>query len=79
MYLHHLLDPFQSRYRKSHSTHTDLLKLRHDVMKSAKNRRLTILVLFDFSKAFGMVPHAKLLVKLAQIGFSLASLTWIHS
>ncbi|KAK0157345.1 hypothetical protein PV328_011098 [Microctonus aethiopoides] len=74
-----LLDPLQSGYRKSYSTQTALLKLCHDVRKSADNRRLTILVLFDFSKAFDMVPHAKLLTKLASIGFSSSSLTWIHS
>lgn len=74
-----LLDPFNSGYRKSYSTQTALLKLCHDVRKSADNRRLIILVFLDFSKAFDMVPHAKLLMKLARIGISSTSLIWIHS
>lgn len=72
-------DPYQSGYRTSYSTQTALLKLCHDVRKSADERKITILVLFDFSKAFDTVPHALLLVKLAQLGISDKSLSWIYS
>lgn len=72
-------DKFQSGYRKKYSTQTALLKLCHDVRKSADNRRITILVLFDFSKAFDMVSHKYLLNKLASMGFSSTALKWVYS
>ena len=40
---------------------------------------VTILVLFDFSKAFDTVSHSKLLIKLRGLGFSDVVLTWVHS
>lgn len=52
-----LCDPHQSGYKKHHSTQTALLMLSHDVRLSADKRRVTILVLFDFSKAFDTVSH----------------------
>ncbi|KAK0169327.1 hypothetical protein PV328_012197 [Microctonus aethiopoides] len=74
-----LWDPFQTGFRKFHSTQTALIKLNHDVRQSVDKRKVTILVLFDFSKAFDMVPHGKLLIKLAKIGFSTSSLKLICS
>ena len=41
--------------------------------------RVTILVLFDFSKAFDTVSHSKLLIKLRGLGFFDIVLTWVHS
>lgn len=35
--------------------------------------------MFDFIKAFDMVPHATLLVKLSQIGFFDTAIKWIFS
>lgn len=76
---HNIMDPFQSGYRKKYSTQTALLKLCHDIRKAADNRHVTILVLFDFSKAFDMVSHARLLSKLARLGFSSKALAWMFS
>lgn len=39
---------------------------------------MTVLVLLDFSKAFDMVSHKKLLVKLANIGLSLPALRFVY-
>lgn len=72
-------DQFQSGYRTSHSTQTALLELCHDVRKSADVRRITVLVLFDFSKAFDMVSHTCLLNELALLGFSRVTLKWFYS
>lgn len=65
-----LRDPLQSGYRNHYSTQTALLKLCHDVRSSADKRKVTILVLFDFSKAFDMVYHSILSNKSVKIGFS---------
>ena len=65
-----LLDPRQSGYRSGFSTQSALLRVWHDVCQAADARCVTILVLFDFSKAFDTVSHSKLLIKLRKLGFS---------
>lgn len=72
-------DPYQIGFRKFFSTQSALLILCHDVRLAADKRRITILVLFDFSKAFDMVFHRLFLEKLARNGFSAASLRFIYS
>lgn len=74
-----LRDPLQSGYRKHYSTQTALLKLCHDVRLSADKRKVTILVLFDFSKAFDIVHHSILLNKLSEIGFSESALKFMYA
>ena len=72
-----ILDQFQTGFRKYHSTQSALLKLTDDI-KLGKDRRLaTLLLQFDFSKAFDNVSPSKLLNKLKDIGFSKFSLQWI--
>ena len=49
-------------------------------MRSGIDKKmLTILVLFDFSKAFDCVNHSLLLQKLRNLNFSCTSLNWFHS
>ncbi|XP_036143385.1 uncharacterized protein LOC118645784 [Monomorium pharaonis] len=74
-----LLNSYQSGYRKSHSTQTALLRLCHNIRCAADKRHITILVLFDFSKAFDTVSHTILLSKLAKKDFSESSLKWMYS
>ncbi|XP_044595865.1 uncharacterized protein LOC123272909 [Cotesia glomerata] len=50
-----LLDRFQSGFRKHRSTQSALLKLTDDVRAAMDRNQLTILVLFDLSKAFDYV------------------------
>ena len=59
-----LLIENQSGFRKGHSTQIALLKVCDDIRLAINNRMITILVLFDFSKAFDLVPHTLLLEKL---------------
>ncbi|XP_077270955.1 uncharacterized protein LOC143902128 [Temnothorax americanus] len=47
-----ILDPFQSAYRKDFSTQTALIRILDDIRLAADRRKVTIAVLFDFSKAF---------------------------
>ena len=65
-----LLDPLQAGFRRHHSTQTALLKLTDDICMAIDKKKVTLLLLFDFNKAFDTVLPAKLLRKLHQLGFS---------
>jgi len=69
------MDPFQSAYRRGHNTQTALLRTLHEARLAADNRKVTIMVFFDFSKAFDKVVHSKLIVILESLGFSHSALT----
>ncbi|KAJ1519220.1 hypothetical protein ONE63_011174 [Megalurothrips usitatus] len=72
-----IMNPLQSGYRKGHSTITALLKVTDDVRKSIDERKLTVLVLLDLSKAFDRVNHKLLLIKLRKLGFSSSVVNWL--
>ena len=74
-----LTDELQSGYKKGHSTQTVLLKVVDDIKKGMDEHQVTVLVLFDFSKAFDMVDHFLLLTKMRNLNFSNPVLTWIYS
>ena len=67
-----ILDPSQSGFRPGHSTQTTLLKLTEDIRAGIDKEKqlLTILLLFDFSKAFDTISLTKLLHKLIRMEFS---------
>ena len=76
-----ILDPSQSGFRPFHSTQTTLLKLTLDIRISIDNHKqlLTILLLFDFNKAFDTISPSKLLRNQIRMGFSRGVLLWIKS
>ena len=74
-----LLDPLQTGFRKYSSTETALLKLTDDIKLGIINRLITILLQFDFSKAFDTVSPTKLLKRLKDMGLSKSALMWIKS
>ena len=74
-----LLDRFQTEYRKYHSTETALLKLKYDIRESMDSKYDTLLMLFDFSKAFDSVNHVVLLQKVRQANLSVSAIKWIAS
>lgn len=74
-----ILDPKQSGYRCCYSTQTALLSITDFASKGIDDGLITILVLFDFSKAFDTICHRLLLVKLRQIGFSDSATSLIFS
>ncbi|XP_043477547.1 uncharacterized protein LOC122508333 [Leptopilina heterotoma] len=74
-----VLSPFQSGYRKGFSTQTLLVSAADDICRAIDQRKVTITVFFDFSKAFDMVPHTLLLLKLKTIGLSGSVLRWFAS
>lgn len=74
-----LLDSRQSGFRWGRSTQSALLLLLEDVRRGIDSRQVTILVLFDFTKAFDSIPHSFLLSKLLALGFSQHVLSWVTS
>ena len=74
-----LLDPYQSAYKKNHSTFTALLKITDDILDSIDDSNITLLIFLDFSKAFDTVNHRILIEKLKILGFQNDSCEWINS
>ncbi|KAI5721851.1 hypothetical protein M8J77_026574 [Diaphorina citri] len=76
---HNLLNPFQSGFRSGHSTCSALLKVTDDIQFALDKKKASILVLFDFSKAFDLVSHKILLAKLKMFGFGDGVVSWFRS
>ena len=74
-----LFEPRQSGFRATRSTQYALLRIVHDVRLNIDTRLLTILILFDFSKAFDTIPHLNLLIKLKRLGFAGSAIDWLFS
>lgn len=72
-----ILDPYQFAYRRGHSTQAALVRVLDDVRQAADSRKVTVLVSFDFTKAFDNVCHKILIDKLRSVNFSCAALRWI--
>lgn len=76
---HCLLDDYQSGFRTGHSTTTALLKVNEDIREAADDRKLTLLTLLDFSKAFDTVDNDILLCKLRLLNLSDTAVSWFES
>lgn len=74
-----LLSEHQSGFRRNHSCTTAILKLTEDLHKSISNGKCVILVLIDFSNAFGSVDHNKLIQVLKSVGVDKCSMNWFKS
>ena len=61
---------YKSGYRKSHSTLTNLIKLRGDMDRAMKSGEVTLGVFVDFSKAFDTICFNILIHKLHSLHFS---------
>ena len=58
-----LLSKSQHGFRKNLSTETALMKVNEIIYNSIDNRRISLLLLLDLSKAFDSVSHQVLLTK----------------
>ncbi|KAI5707997.1 hypothetical protein M8J77_014311 [Diaphorina citri] len=76
---HSLFNTYQSGFRTGHSTCSALLKVSGDIQAAMDHTMVSILVLFDFSKAFDLVSHKILLTKLNTFGFSVDAVGWFES
>jgi len=74
-----ILHQNQCGFRRFHSTQTALLHLFDNVRLGVDKGYVTVLVLFDFSKAFDSLSHTVILTCLRDIGFADTALGWVHS
>ena len=66
---------FQHGFRPNHSCETQLLSTVEDLSHRLDKRNLVL----DFSKAFGTVPHRRLLLKLNHYGITEKTNQWIEA
>ena len=69
----------QSGRRKFHSTETALLHYTDQLLKNMNEKRISVVVLLDMSKAFDSIQHDNLLSKLDLLGVSASALAWFKS
>jgi hypothetical protein len=75
-----LLSPFQSAYRRHHSTETALLKVLSDLHASMDQGQVSLLTSLDLSSAFDSVDHRVLIQRLrTSFGLSSVVLDWFSS
>ena len=78
---HHILKPYQHGFLKNHSCETQLINTVEEIMYYLDHEtgaQIDMLVL-DFSKAFDLVSHPKLVRKLEHYGVRGLTLRWINS
>ena len=75
-----MLDPYQSGYRKHHSTETAMLNITNDMLEMKDYNQSTALVSIDLSAAFDLVDHDILVNRLENyFGFNATVLHWFRS
>ena len=74
-----LLSPLQSGFRKHFSTQSALLKITDDIRRGIDKEMVTILLLFDFRKAFDSVKHSTLLRAMRKLNCSDNFIRWFMS
>ena len=74
-----LLSQFQSGFRPGHSTSTALLDVSDYILKNIDEGNLTGAVFLDLSKAFDMIDHSLLKIKLTALGVRGRALAWFDN
>jgi hypothetical protein len=73
-------NPFQSAYRKLHSTETALLKIHNDILTAMDKGKVTALTLLDLSAAFDTIDHSILFQRLCGwYGLDGTVICWLKS
>ena len=73
-----MINIHQFGYRKNFSTQTVLLNLTDTIRRGVELGFVTVLLMFDFSKAFDTIDHSILLERLYNLGFSQNTILWFH-
>jgi hypothetical protein len=80
MTVYSLHEPYQSAYRKKHSTETALVCVTDSLLSALDNRECALLVLLDMSAAFDTIDHNLLFQRLeTTIGVRDKALDWFKS
>ena len=75
-----LFEKHQSAYRQHHNTETALIKITNDLLLSADDKKVSVLVLLDLSAAFDTIDHTILLTRLQKtFGLGGTVLNWFKS
>ena len=78
-YFNPFLSKFLSAYRKSYRCESELLYLIEDWKGALDKNSVVGTVIMDVSKAFDLIPHDLLLVKLSAYGISVHNLNLLKS
>ena len=76
---YNLFSARQVGYRKFHNTQSALIEVTDEVKLGMDRGELTLLILFDLSKALDTVNHSLLLNKLRTLNFDDNVISWFHS
>ena len=76
---HSIITDYQHAFRQDRSCDTQLIATIHDLATNHKNKETCDIAILDFSKAFDVVPHQKLLHKLHMYGIRNKNLEWIKT
>jgi len=76
---HSVLSCFQHGFRSRHSCDTQLLLTTHDLQSLYDKKLQTDIAILDFSKAFDVVPHQRLLNKMENYGIKGPVRRWISN
>lgn len=74
-----LEEPYQSAYRKGHSTETATLRVHNDIQLALGEKKCVLLVMIDLSAAFDTVDHKIILTTLQALGITGVALKWFES
>ena len=74
-----ILTPVQHGFRAEHSCESQLLLPTKDLVQNYEDKIQTDLIVLDFSKAFDVVPHQRLLHKLDHYGIGGSTLRWTQN
>jgi len=74
-----LINKQQHGFLRKRSTVTNLIETMHDWTLAVENKQSVACAYIDYSKAFDVVCHSKLMVKLASYGISGNLLSWMES
>ena len=77
--LHKILVFFQHGFRAGHSCETQLINTIEDLAKGMNDEQQLDLLILDFSKAFDLLGHRRLLAKLQYYGIRNQTLNWISN